>query len=321
MKIRQTAAVYFALQGIAVVVWWILLFYIPGSRQYFQLEINSETSLLAFWLADLSLLGTGSLVAAVLCLRSSTHAPTALWFVTGAVSYATLYCLAFAFFTDAGWLGVTLMMPAMLWSGNFAIALSSIRNNMFRVSKPAKTNWILTKTAIQIVVVWSLILFVFPYFIVRLEDKLGVSRFVFPFQKILSVVFFISISFVGLSGAYTMSRIGQGTPLPLDAARNLVIKGVYAFIRNPMAISGVGQGLAVGMFLGSPLVLIYALLGALIWQFIFRPLEEDDLLKRFGADYENYCRAVRCWIPRRAAYHTEGTADSSNSIESPSGKT
>jgi protein-S-isoprenylcysteine O-methyltransferase Ste14 len=38
-------------------------------------------------------------------------------------------------------------------------------------------------------------------------------------------------------------------------------------------------------------------MGAFIWQLIFRPLEEEDLLKNFGADYENYQENVRCWIP------------------------
>lgn len=320
MKIRQTAAVYFALQGVAVAAWWILLVFLPASRKYFQLENNSETSLLAFWLADLLLLGTGSLVAAGLLFRDSRHAPTASWFVCGAISYAALYCLTFAFFSDSGWLGVTLMFPAMIWSGNFSIGLSSVSDAMFRQAKTSSTNWILLKTFVQIFVVWSLILVVFPYLITILEDKLGVARLGFPFQKIIGAAFLVGISFIGLASAYTMSKVGRGTPLPLDAATNLVVSGTYKYVRNPMAVSGIGQGLAVALFLGSPFVAVYALMGALIWQFIFRPLEEEDLQKRFGADYENYCRDVRCWIPNPQPYQIESTTLSSNSIESPSGK-
>ena len=304
MKIRHTAAVYFALQGIAVVAWWLLLFFVPASRRYFQLEIDSETSLMAFWLADLSLLGAGSFAAAWFCFRDSRHIPTAAWFVTGAISQATLYCLAFAFYTNTGWLGVTLMLPAMIWSGNYAIGLSSVSSVMFRQAKSSSSGWILSKTFLQIAVVWSLILVVFPYFITILEDKLNVPRLDFPFQKIIAAVFFVGISLLGLTSAYTMSKIGRGTPLPLDAAPNLVVAGNYSYVRNPMAVSGIGQGLAVALFLGSPLTAVYALMGAFIWQFIFRPLEEEDLRKRFGADYENYCREVRCWIPRRKPYRT-----------------
>ena len=195
------------------------------------------------------------------------------------------------------------MFVAMIWSGNFAIALSSVGNLMFRQSKESSVRWILSKTFIQIAVVWTLILAVFPYFILILEDKLGISRFAFPFQKIIAVVIFFAISFVGLKSSYTMSKIGKGTPLPLDATKNLVVAGMYSYVRNPMAISGIGQGIAVSIFLGSPLVFIYALMGAFIWQFIFRPLEEADLREKFGADYETYRKNVRCWIPRREPFN------------------
>jgi protein-S-isoprenylcysteine O-methyltransferase Ste14 len=317
MNIRQTASVYFALQAAAVVAWWILLLFVPASRSFFQMG-DSETILLAFWLSDLSLLAIGSLLVSVFCFFDGKFKVIALWFVMGAISYAAFYCLAFALLTDTGWLGVTLMLPAMLWSGVYAMALSpSVVKLMFRRSVSVQTKWIIAKTSAQIIIVWSIILLVFPTLIVQLEAKLGVPHFTFPLQKILAAILFGVISFPGLSGAYTMARIGRGTPLPLDAPQKLVVSGIYSFIRNPMAISGVGQGLAVGLFLGSPLVLIYALMGAFIWQFIFRPLEEEDLLINFGADYEDYCRNVRCWIPRKKPYQIETAALSSNSIESP----
>ena len=304
MKVRHSAGIYFALQAIAIVVWWLCLFLFPESRVYFQMG-DSPNVLMAFWLPDLFFLAMGSAVTSAFCFYNSKLISIAAWFVCGAISYAAFYCLAFALLTDSGWLGVTLMLPAMLWSGVFSVGLSATKDFMFRKAKPTRTGWILTKTAIQIIVVWSLILFIIPSFIVRLEDKLGVPHITFPFQKPLAAILFVLISLVGISGAYTMSRVGKGTPLPLDSARNLVIKGIYAYVRNPMAISGIGQGLAVALFLGSSLVLIYALMGGLIWQLVFRPLEEDDLLQNFGEDYENYRREVRCWTPRINPYQPE----------------
>ncbi len=301
--IRLSASIYFALQGAAVLAWWILLFAVPASRKYFQMG-ESETVLLAFWLPDLFLLAVGSLVVSAFCWFENKFLTIAIWFVVGAISYATFYCLAFAMMTDSGWLGVVLMFPALVWSGNFAIGLSpTFKDLMFRNSVEAKTSWILAKTFAQIIVVWGLILFVFPALIVRLETKLGIAQFAFPAQKIISPILFVLISFIGVSGAITMAKIGRGTPLPLDSATKLVVAGIYAFVRNPMAISGIGQGLAVGLFLGSPLVLLYALMGGAIWQIIFRPLEEDDLRERFGADYENYRANVRCWIPRLTKFN------------------
>ncbi len=298
MKIRRFASRYFALQGLAVAAWWALLFFVPASRPFFQMGASEEV-LLAFWLPDLGLLAIGSLAASVFCLFDSKFLGVALWTVVGAVSYASAYCLAFALLTDSGWLGVTLMFPAMIVSGNFAVGLSpAFTELMFRRSAEARTGWLLTKTFTQIVVVWTLILFVFPVLIVEVETKLGISQFTFPLQKILAVVLFGAISLLGVSGAFTMAKIGRGTPLPMDTASRLVVAGVYSFVRNPMAISGIWQGLMIGLFLGSPLVILYALMGGLIWQMIFRPLEEDDLLKNFGADYEDYRKNVRCWIPR-----------------------
>lgn len=301
-KIRLFATIYFALQGLAVLAWWILLFAVPASRKYFQMG-DSETVLLAFWLPDLFFLTVGSFVVSAFIRFENRFLTLAIWFVVGAISYAAFYCMAFAMMTDSGWLGVVLMFSAMILSGNFAIGLSpTVKNLMFRNSVEAKTSWILAKTFTQIIVVWSLILFVFPSMIIWLETKLGITQFTFPFQKIISSVLFVLISSIGVSGAITMAKIGRGTPLPLDSASKLVIAGIYSFVRNPMAISGIGQGLAVGLFLGSPLVLIYALMGGAIWQMIFRQLEEDDLLERFGTDYENYRQNVRCWIPRRKKF-------------------
>ena len=297
VKVRRSAAIYFGIQGLAVIVWWSVLFFMPETRQYFVLERNSETSLLAFWLADLSFLGVGSLVVAWLCLRNSELLKIAAWFVTGAISYATFYCLIFALRVDFGWLGVTLMFPAMIWSGVFAVGLS-FEKTMFREASDASVRWILIKTFSQIIVVWSVILIVFPYLITVIEDKLGIAHLNFPYQKPISAILFAAISSLGVYSAYVMSSVGQGTPLPLDHAKKLVVRGPYAFVRNPMAVSGVGQGLMVALFLGSPLVALYALMGSLVWQLIFRPLEEDELRSRFGAEYESYCEKVKCWIPR-----------------------
>ncbi len=308
MKVRHSAALYFAIQGFAVIAWWATLYFIPSTRQFFLLEKSSETSLMAFWLADLSFLGIGSLAAGLLCWSDHEYSRIASWFVAGAVSYATVYCFAFALMTDVGWLGVTMMFPAMIWSGVFAVGLS-FEKTMFREAREASTNWILLKTLTQIVVVWSVILFVFPYLITVVENKLGIMRLQFPFQRPLAAVLFVAISSLGVWGAIVMSKIGKGTPLPLDHAKHLVNRGPYGFVRNPMAVSGVGQGLAVALFLGSPLVALYALMGSLVWQLIFRPLEEDDLARRFGEPYLEYKRAVKCWIPRFSAFSGDKTQD------------
>ncbi len=302
MKLKTSAAAYFTLQGLAVFGWWAVLYFLPTSRKYFVLEANSETSLMSFWLADIAFLGLGSLVTGWLCFRNDQYKQIVAWFVTGTISYATVYCFAFAIMTDIGWLGVTLMFPAMIWSGVFSVGMT-FEKAMFRKAAETSTNWILVKTFTQIIVVWSVILVIFPYLITVVEDKIGVSRLQFSFQKPIAIVIFVFISSVGVWAAIVMSRVGQGTPLPLDHAKKFVVVGPYAYVRNPMAVSGVGQGLAIALFLGSPLVALYALMGSLVWQLVFRPTEESDLLDRFGVEYENYQQNVKCWIPRRIPFN------------------
>lgn len=301
MSIDKSAAIYFFLQGAAVLAWWILLFSVPESRFYFKMG-NDETVLLSFWLPDILFLGFGSIVAGFLCRDAHKYRSIAAWFVTGLVTYASVYTFSYAIMTDTGWLGVVFMAPATLWSGVFAIGVSSMGDNMFRASAKAATGWILTKTLTQIVVVWSLILVVFPYLIVWVEKRIGVSQFEFPFQTPLSMFFFVLVSIPGVWSAIVMSKKGKGTPLPMDHATEFVVTGPYAYVRNPMAVSGIGQGLAIALLWGSPLVFVYALMGSLIWQLIFRPLEEDDLEKRFGDEYVRYREAVKCWIPRATKF-------------------
>ncbi|HEX6124573.1 MAG TPA: isoprenylcysteine carboxylmethyltransferase family protein [Pyrinomonadaceae bacterium] len=318
-KVRRFAIIYFVLQGAAVFAWWIMLVARPDTRDLFRLQAGTDTSLFAFLPPDIAFIAAGSLITALLLWKESRYEIAAMWLVTGSISYAAIYTSAFTAITDRGWLGVALMLPAMLWTGTFATGIT-IGRNMFRPAKVTSSRYVLLKTYIQIVVIWSIILIVFPYLITILEDKLGIARIEFPFQKPIAVLIFSAVSLIGIWAAHSMSRVGRGTPLPLDHAKELVVVGPYAYVRNPMAVSGILQGLAVALFLGSPLVAIYALMGSAIWQSIFRPLEEDDLVSRFGGSYENYRSAIRCWVPNRTRYQTDDTAASSNSIDVPLGR-
>ena len=318
-KVRRYAQLYFAVQGVAVIAWWFVLWIRPGTRELFRIEAEFETSLLAFFFPDVVFIAFGSIATSILISIRNRYDVAVVWLVTGAVSYATFYTLATSLMTNHGWLGVTLMLPAMLWSGTFATGIT-VGSEMFREAHDTRTRYVMLKTFVQIVVVWSIILLVFPYLLTILEDKLGITRIEFAYQRPVAAVLFLAVSGVGIWAAQSMSRLGKGTPLPLDHARYLVVRGPYAFVRNPMAVSGILQGLAVALFLGSPLVVIYALMGSAIWQLIFRPLEEDDLASRFGESFDRYRQSVRCWIPNREAYQIDGTTDSSISTESPLGR-
>jgi protein-S-isoprenylcysteine O-methyltransferase Ste14 len=168
----------------------------------------------------------------------------------------------------------------------------------FRRARPATFSWNLAKTAIQVVIFWSLFLFVIPRFIDQLGARLGMTPGSSPSGRVAAALLFVMASACGLWSAATMALHGRGTPLPLDAPRELVLAGPYAWVRNPMAVAGLAQGCAVAVWHGSVAVAIYVLAGGFLWHVVVRPREEADLNRRFGVAYEQYRRHVPLWVPR-----------------------
>jgi protein-S-isoprenylcysteine O-methyltransferase Ste14 len=241
-------------------------------------------------------------VTSLLLRRGSGWALPALWLVAGAVDYATLYVLVWAALGGGGWLGFVLMAPTALISTTLALDVAAAQLPLFRQAGPASPRWNLIKTFLHIVAFWSFFLGLLPSFLVNIEKQMGWPQFAFTGQRALALLAFAALSALGLACGWIMARRGDGTPLPLDATRRLVISGPYAYVRNPMAMAGLGQALAVGIGLGSPLVLGYVALGGAVWNWLVRPSEEADLVRHFGDEYERYRQAVKCWIPRRRPY-------------------
>ena len=153
-----------------------------------------------------------------------------------------------------------------------------------------------TKTIIQIVCIWTLALIVIPYIILDAFDTIAITQL--GISLLMGSLVFICCSVLGLISSYFMVRDGSGTPLPLDQTNELVVTGPYHFVRNPMAIAGIGQGIAIALIFKSAPILIYSLLGAVVWHLVVRPIEEQDMVNRFGDVYLEYRQRVSCWIPR-----------------------
>lgn len=188
---------------------------------------------------------------------------------------------------------------ATIWFGRFPAELLLVGPLGFRQSN--QSSWIINglKTLIQVAAFWGLFLWAIPILILRFESRAQMSWQVLkdPEVHALGLLLFVGLSLVGLWSAWTMVRRGAGTPLPSDATRKLVTSGPYRWVRNPMAVAGIGQGISVGLMLGSWLTVLYALIGSVAWNVIARPLEEADLLSKFGESYRGYQQQVRCWIP------------------------
>jgi protein-S-isoprenylcysteine O-methyltransferase Ste14 len=161
----------------------------------------------------------------------------------------------------------------------------------------AATSRHVVATAAQIVVFWGSFLVVAPLGIRWLELRWRVAVPLPAAALPVGIVVLVLASALGLWSAAAMSTRGAGTPLPAATATRLVIAGPYRFVRNPMALAGVTQAAAVGLILGSWLVVAYAVIGSSLWNHVVRPGEEADLEARFGDPFRRYRAAVRCWVP------------------------
>ena len=94
------------------------------------------------------------------------------------------------------------------------------------------------------------------------------------------------------------TRFGQGTPAPWAPPKNLVIRGPYRHVRNPM-ISGVLTVLLTEALLSGAWPIAGWLLVFFAANALYFPLvEEKGLERRFGQPYLAYKAAVPRWIPR-----------------------
>lgn len=115
----------------------------------------------------------------------------------------------------------------------------------------------------------------------------------------LSGLLFIGVGAVLLSWCIVeFARRGGGTLSPIDPPRQLVERGPYRYVRNPMYLG------VTAIVLGEALVARSAAL-ALYWALWFGAVnifvigyEEPTLRRVFGGSYDAYTQRVGRWIPR-----------------------
>lgn len=298
MKPTTTIIAWLLLQAVAIMAWWSLLSFVPESIAWFQPREWPQDVLLSFWLSDSLLLVVGSLVVAAGVLHQSPWTATAIWALAIAAWYPTLYCLAVSLRTDQAWLATA----SMVSMSGLTTAMATIYGNSQQTPSAYRETRMsplraLAWTALQVLIFWGTFLYVLPQALVELEQHWGLSSFQFYGQLELGTALFLLASGLGLWSGISMAVYGAGTPLPTATAPELVCRGPYRWIRNPMATAGILQGLAVGIGLGSYSVLLYSLTGAVLWHQIARPSEERDLYRRFGENYQLYRQATGLWFP------------------------
>lgn len=112
----------------------------------------------------------------------------------------------------------------------------------------------------------------------------------------------VSLILIGAAGLlwciWDFFSKGRGTLAPIDPPKNLVVHGLYHYLRNPMYVSVVSILIGEAIFFMSSSILIEAgVFFTLVYLFVVF-YEEPILRHQFGESYETYRQRVGRWIPR-----------------------
>jgi protein-S-isoprenylcysteine O-methyltransferase Ste14 len=97
---------------------------------------------------------------------------------------------------------------------------------------------------------------------------------------------------------WEFARSGRGTLSPLDPPRELVVRGVYRYVRNPMYLCVTMIVLGEVLLTRSAGLLLYWAIWFLAATLFVLGYEEPTLRRRFGPSYERYRATVGRWVPR-----------------------
>ena len=157
--------------------------------------------------------------------------------------------------------------------------------------------WTVVKTLIFALLAPGTVTILIPFKLLSSRAEAGCFTFL-PLEILGTVM----ICLGALGGAWCFWLFtfeGKGTPAPIDPPKNLVVNGPYRFVRNPMYVAVTTILLGESAFFGSLTLLIYTGLCLIGFNLFVRFYEEPALSRKFGAAYEEHCRTVPRWIPRK----------------------
>ena len=156
---------------------------------------------------------------------------------------------------------------------------------------------IIVKTLIFTILVPGSITVGAPYLL--LSSRLEIYSFQSGSLRLMGILPLAFGTVVYLRCAWDFAFAGRGTPAPVDPPRVLVTRGLYGMVRNPIYVGVLLILAGEAMLFESVTLLFYAFLLWLVFHLFVVFYEEPTLQEKFGAAYEEYCKAVPRWIPRR----------------------
>ena len=148
-----------------------------------------------------------------------------------------------------------------------------------------------------------LFLVILPWALVRLGGRLdrglGWPALVYPPVNAIAGGLMILVGWpFALWSIYVQFTLGRGTPVPVMATQELIVRPPYSYCRNPMALGTIVAYLGLSVIAGSPGAALLVALGAVALLTYIRLVEEKEMVARFSEAYLTYRRRVPFIIPR-----------------------
>lgn len=136
--------------------------------------------------------------------------------------------------------------------------------------------------------------FYFPYQLALADNSL----FDFGILRYLAFPLWIIGTLIIIWCSLDIVHKGRGTPAHLDPPKELVITGLYRYVRNPIYLGALLVQLGYIVWFGSGMMISYFLFFVLAYHILIVFIEEPVLRKTFGTAYDEYSKNVPRWIPR-----------------------
>jgi protein-S-isoprenylcysteine O-methyltransferase Ste14 len=165
------------------------------------------------------------------------------------------------------------------------------------------------RATLQVLTFAGLVLFVLPAAILEGSGSAWRNPLTRPAWQLSVLAQLLAVpALLGVSAVQEFVSRGRGTPVPFDPPNRIVTTGIYAYVRNPMQLSGVLVLLTLGAILQNAWIAAGGVMAHLYSTGLAGWDEDADLVARFGTPWKTYRHNVRRWIPRWRPWAGEGAA-------------
>jgi len=154
---------------------------------------------------------------------------------------------------------------------------------------------VLLKTIIFTIFVPGTVVVYIPYRLLASES--GRPFLALGFFRYVGVVPIVLGAVIYLRCAWDFTFTGRGTPAPIDPPKQLVVRGFYRWVRNPMYVGILLLLFGEAWLFESRNIFVYAAVAFLFFHIWVLLYEEPILKQKFGESYQRYCDTVPRWFP------------------------